>query len=447
MGLATAMGLVVASMIGTGVFTTSGLLLELLPSVWSVLLCWTVGGAAALCGALAYAELGAAMPHNGGEYYFLSQLYHPAVGFLSAWVSLIVGFAAPLAAVALAFGIYLHALVPGVPPAWAGAALIVVLSGLHAWQLSVGARVQDILTFAKVALIVAFVVVGLLCGDWARLVSEPPGDALAALPTAGFAIALIMVSFSYSGWNAAAYVAGEVNNPGRVLPVALSLGTGLVLLLYLGLNAVFLSAAPASALAGKVEVGHIAAERLLGTAGGAALSVLIALGLLSTVGALIVTGPRVYEAVGRDLPRLRWLARRSGRGGPALAIALQAVLALGMLFTAGFEALLTYVGFTLSVFAGLTVFGVFLLRRRRSLARPFGMPGYPVTPVLFLSLMAWMIAHTILSRPVVAAVGAVTILTGLLAYVASGGRRSPTASADRLPPSGDEAGAPGGRDG
>ncbi len=182
----TATGLIIASMVGVGVFTTTGLLIEVVPSPMGILLCWTVGGLAALCGALAYAELGAALSNNGGEYYYLSRLFHPVVGFLSAWVSLIVGFCAPLAAIAVAFGEYLAVFVPGLPPQAAGATLIVLLCTLHIWRISTGSGFQNLFTIAKIALIAVFVVVGWYYGDVSRL-SGGSQSALSTVVSPGFA--------------------------------------------------------------------------------------------------------------------------------------------------------------------------------------------------------------------------------------------------------------------
>lgn len=424
MGVWTATSLVVASMVGTGVFTTTGLLVSDIPSAPGILACWAVGGVASLCGALAYAELGAAFPESGGEYQFLSRLMHPAVGFLSAWASLIVGFAAPLAALALAFGSYLAVFVD-LPPRLSAAALVVVISALNVWRVSAGARVGNALTAGKVLLVLAFVVAGLVRGDMSRL-ADDRGHALGAtLVSPGFAVGLLWVSFAYTGWNAAAYVAGEVALPERTLPRALGIGTLAVTVLYLALNATFLGAAPLSVLDGKVEVGHVAAMELLGERGGHWLTAVIALGLVSTVGALVVTGPRIYEAVGRDMPRFRWLAARSERGGPLASTLLQSLLALAMLASMRFEELLLYVGFTLSIFAGLTVSSVFLLRMR-GLSSSFRMPGYPVTPALFVALMAWMVLHGIVERPVTALVGLGTVALGFVVYLWSGGASGAT---------------------
>lgn len=439
LGALTATLLVVASMVGTGVFTTTGIVLSDVPSATAVLVAWLLGGLLALSGALSYAELGAALPRNGGEYQLLGRIYHPAVGFVAGWVSLVVGFSAPIAASALAFGSYLAAVVPDVPPVAAAVVLIAALAALHGFDVRLGSGVQNAFTIGKILLVVGFALVGGLVA--AGFVGGPaPSPAVgpeATLPTAlaapspvplsdailspAFAVALILVSFAYCGWNGAVYIAGEVRRPGRTLPAALLVGTALVVVLYLALNLVFLAAAPLPALAGKVEVGHVAAERLFGSEAGSVLSSLIALALVSSVSAMLMAGPRVYEAMGADHPPLRVLARRTGRGGPAIAAGLQAVVAIVMVLTASFGTLLAYIGFTLSISGGLTVIGVFVLRRREpSLERPYRTWGYPVTPAAFVALSAWMIVHTLWERPEAALPGLGTLAAGVLLWFALG---------------------------
>jgi APA family basic amino acid/polyamine antiporter len=410
--------LVVASMVGSGAFTTTGILMTDLRSSVAALLAWLVGGLIALAGALSYAELVAALPRNGGEYQLLSRLYHPSVGFVAGWISLVVGFSAPVAAASIAFGDYLQAVVPGVDKVGAGLGLIAVLSLVHAGRVSLGSGIQNAFTLAKVAVVLAFIVGGLMLGDVGRLLpSEGVGSALGEVLTPGFAVGLIFVSFAYSGWNGAAYLAGEIKDPTRSLPRALAAGTGLVVLLYMGLNAVFLMSGERESLAGVVEVGHVAAVGLFGERAGGALSGVIALLLVSSVSAMIMTGPRVYQAVGEDYKALSFLrAQRDGRG-PVAAVILQAAVAVMMLLTASFDALLTYIGFTLSIFAGLTVFGVFYLRRKEpELVRPYKVWGYPWTPLTFIGLSAWMVVYTLVDKPAVALAGLLTVLAGLGLY-------------------------------
>jgi APA family basic amino acid/polyamine antiporter len=266
-----------------------------------------------------------------------------------------------------------------------------------------------------------------------RDIAKAARPAAEAVLSPEFAVALVLVSFSYSGWNGAAYVAGEVRAPSRNLPLALLLGTALVTVLYLGLNAAFLAAAPAADLAGVVEVGHVAARRLSGPAAGRILSGVVAVVLASSVGAMILAGSRVYEAIGSDHRALAFLARRTSRGAPAAAVAVQVALALAMVVTSSFGALLAFIGFTLSVGAGLTVLGVVVLRLREpGLARPYRTWGYPATPLLFLALSAWMVGHSLAERPVSSLAGLAIIALGLVLYLVvarSGRRQAPGSSA------------------
>lgn len=417
-GATTGALLIVANMIGVGVFTTTGYMIGALKSPLAVLLAWLLGGVAALCGALSYAELGAALPKNGGEYQFLSRIYHPAVGFVSGWTSLIVGFTAPLAAFAMVFGTYLHVFAPQIDPRAAGLALIFVLAIVHSVHVESGSWMHNLLTLGKVGLVLIFIAGGVAYGDFTRLTAASEQPFGAALVSAQFPVQLVYVSFSYTGWNTAAYLAGEFRNPARDIPRSVLAGTLLVSVLYFGLNLVFLASSPAAELAGKKEVAHVAAVSLFGARGGGAVAFLIMAGLVSAASANIIAGPRVYEAIGRDYPALGALAMRRAGGGPVIAIALQSVLAAVMLLTASFDALLTYVGVTLGLFATITVFGVVVLRRREPLLdRPYRAWGYPVTPFLLVAVEVWMIVFTYSEKPLTAAFSAATIATGLALYL------------------------------
>lgn len=434
-GLFGATAVVVASMVGTGVFTTTGLLVRDVGSNPAVLFAWLLGGVLALSGALAYGELAAALPNNGGEYQLLGRIYHPAVGFLAGFVSLVVGFSAPIAASALAFGEYWARVVPAVRPEVSALGLVIVASLSHFWRVSLGARVLEWTTVLDVVLIAIVVVAGLPAGRFEYLTLAPQRPFGAAVLSPELAIGLIYVSFAYSGWNGAVYIAGEIRRPGETLPRSLVLGTSIVTLLYLGLNLVFLVAAPAPVISGVIEVGHVAAERLFGETAARVVSAVVSVGLITTVVALVMTGPRVYEKMGEDHPRLAALSGRTARGGPATAILLQAALAIAMIVTATFDALLTYMGFTLSVSAMLAIAGVFVLRiREPELERPYRAWGHPVTTLLAVALLGWMTVHTLLQRPVAAWVGLGTIGAGLLLYLVLGertaGPRRPSSSTE-----------------
>jgi len=427
LGLTGATAIVVANMIGTGIFTTTGLMAsELEPG--TILAAWIIGGVLALCGAAVYAELGAMLPKAGGEYVYLREAFHPLVGFLSGWVSLFVGFSVPIAAASLAFGSYLGAVVP-VPPVAAALVLIVLLTLQHVVDVELGARVQTAFTIVKVLLIIVFLVGALLVGegDWAN-VAQPLPDVARSLGAPALWVALVYVSFSYSGWNAAGYVASEIDQPQRNIPRALLFGTLLVTVLYLALNLAFLYAAPRSDLAGTVEVGSLAAERLFGPAAARWLSLLIAITLISTVSAMVMAGPRVYAAMAEDGLLFGFLARRNRRGAPVHSILWQGVLAAVFALLVPFAALLEYAGFMLTLSAALTVLGAYVLRRKHPhVQRPYRALGWPITPALFIGLSVWMSVHLVRERPLeTLAAGLATLGSGCVVYAAGRRRREPT---------------------
>jgi APA family basic amino acid/polyamine antiporter len=393
-------------MIGAGVFTTSGLLLADLGSPWYVLLVWAVGGVQAILGAICYGALARRIPESGGEYLFLSRTLHPAAGYVAGWLSLLVGFSAPLAAAAFAFGAYAKPWLGGIPPALAGSILILAFAAVHAVEVRRGAQVQNAAVLLKVTLIVAFVTMA------ACKIGLPSAQPNPPFPIAAFGVSLIWISFSYSGWNAAVYVGGEVRDPDKTIPRSLLLGTALVTLLYLALNTVFVFAAPIAELAGKLDVGRIAARAIGGAVLEEAVAGLIALALVSSVSSLVMAGPRVYAQMASDGYLPKGLAVTSGP--PRMAIALQAGLALLFLWSATFDALLTWIGFTLSISTAATVAALIVLRKREGNA--LSVPGYPVVPWFFLVGIMAMTAFTAVQRPVESLVGFGTILTGLAAW-------------------------------
>jgi len=312
-GLFSATILVIANMVGTGIFTTSGFILAEVGSARALLLCWLFGGIFALCGALCYGELGARFPRAGGEYVFLTESFGRPVGFLSGWISLFVGFSAPIAAAAIAFATYsfqAFSIPMGDPMviaigewqiatlSWLNAvaiAAVILFSLLHYHSLHVGSNVQNGLTVFKIALIVVFIVAGVLFGKGsAANFLAAPTETLSAEK---FAVALIFVSFAYSGWNAAAYLGGEIVRPQRNIPLALGLGTATVIVFYLLLNAIYIYALPAGQMQGVLEIGARSAMALFGTHISKFFSGAVALGILSVLSAMILTGPRIYYAM------------------------------------------------------------------------------------------------------------------------------------------------------
>jgi APA family basic amino acid/polyamine antiporter len=374
---------------------------------------WVAGGLLALAGALAYGELAAALPRSGGEYHFLGRIYHPRLGEAAGIVSVVVGFAAPVALAAMALGRYAAAVVP-VPPLPVALGAIVLVSAFHAVHLRAGQGFQLVTTALKIALVLVFCVAGLLAPAAGDTPLGPPAATLDAVASPAFALGLIWVYYAYSGWNAATYFAGEVRNPARDLPRALVAGTLLVMVLYVVLNAVFLRVVPFEALAGTVEVGALAADAIFGAEGGRLVSAMLSLLLLSTISAMVLAGPRVLQVMGEDLPVLRPLAARTRGGVPLRALLLQQGLAVAFAATGSFEGVLSYAGFTLTLFAMLTVLGVVVLRRREpDLPRPYRTWGYPFTPLLFVGVNAVMLALVLWERPLAGLAGALTVAAAL----------------------------------
>ena len=407
-------------MIGTGVFTSLGFQLVDIQSAPAIIMLWLIGGLSALCGALSYAELGAALPRSGGEYHFLTDIYHPCAGFISGWVSATVGFAAPTALAALTFGSYLNSSGVSVDPSWMATVAIVALTAAHCSTHRHSGSTQTLFTLLKLILIVVFSVTALTLSPMETQASFLwRTEDTVLLGSGAFAVSLIYVNYAYSGWNAATYISGELAAPQQSLPWVLGISTTVVAALYCLLNVVFLSVAPMEAMVGKVEVGVIAAEFAFGKTIGAAMGLLLALLLISTISAMILAGPRVLHRIGQDYPRFAPLARENRDGIPVTAILLQSGTALLFLWTASFEQILVFSGATMALNTFATVLGLFVLRwKRPHLSRPFRVTLYPLTPLIFLSITGWTLTYVVIQRPVEALISAAIILTGGVFYLA-----------------------------
>jgi len=438
LGAFPATNIVVANMIGAGIFTTSGLLMDQLGDARLLLVLWLAGGALALLGALCYGELGAALPRAGGEYAYLAELFHPLLGFLTGWVSFFVGFSAPLAASALGVSEYLGRAWPqllgvGDPGLVKKAVAILVIGALAAVHLrgvEFGARVQNVLTVGKIALIAGLIAAGFALGrgDLAHFGSAAAASAVSvtagagATAPAGFpgwqavGLSLMWIMFAYSGWNAAAYVGSEIRDPARGLPRSLLVGTGIVTLLYLGLNLLYVYALPPAEMRGVIAIGGAAASRLFGGAAETIVSALIAFALVSSVSALILLGPRVYYAMARDGYLFKAVARVDPvTRAPTTAIAVQCLIAAVMVLTGTFDQILTYMGFCLGIFPVVAVAGVVMLRRAGTL--PFRMPWYPLPPLLYAAVSVAMLVLAYVERPVESSIAVVTVLAGIPFYL------------------------------
>jgi len=417
----TATSIVVANMIGTGIFTSLGFQVGGLPSGFAILMLWLVGGVCALCGALCYAELAAAMPRSGGEYHYLGKIYHPALGFMAGWISATAGFAAPVAVAAMAFGEYFKGVYPGVSPLHSSLVVVWLATPLLLGDAKLGSRFQNSMTVLKVVLILGVIGAGFFLRGHSQSISflPQPGDG-ALIASAPFAVSLVYVMFAYSGWNASTYIAGEVRNPARMILMSVSLGTLVVMGLYLAVNAVFLRSTPVTELQNKVDVALTAGPYLFGAAGTRIMAGLICLGLVSTISAMMWIGPRVTMAMGEDLRGLRWFAKRNGHGTPVRAILAQFTLVHVFLLTSSFKQVVSGATFILQLCSFLTVLGVFVLRfRQPSLARPYRAWGYPVTPLVFMGVSLWMLWHLLCSERVESLVGLGTGVVGLIIYLIS----------------------------
>jgi APA family basic amino acid/polyamine antiporter len=410
-------------MIGTGIFTSLGFQVMELHTGPALLMLWLTGGITALIGAMAYAELATRMPRSGGEYHFLSGIYHPSLGFISGWVSFIVGFAAPTAAASMAMSAYLSAALE-LPERILGANVnmlmailaILILTWLHSRHKKTGADFQSIITSIKIIVLLLFIVIGLQSEARSTLDFTLNRESLREMISPPFAISLFFVSFAYSGWNASSYITGEIKNPGRNLPASLISGTLMVTLLYMGITWVFLRIVPIELMYGRIEVGFLFGQRLLGQSAGKLMGILFSLLLFSTISSLIITGPRVTHVMGEDYRGIRWFAHTSGKDTPARAIIIQSALAIIYILSSTFEQMITYIGFTLNLMTLLTVLGLMILRRRsREKVPSYRLAPYPLLPLVFLMISTWIMVYGMIYRPFESVAG---LLTAGLGYPA-----------------------------
>ena len=412
-----ATAVVVANMVGTGVFTSLGFQLLEIESTGAILWLWVLGGLCALCGALCYAELGAHHTASGGEYHFLTELIHPYAGFLSGCVSATVGFAAPIALASLTFGIYLATAFPALPPRITATTLIMLMVLIHTRTYRESSSGQYLLTLLKLLLIAAFVLTAFATGsDFSHQVTGASLLNAGEILSGAGAIALIYVTYAYSGWNAATYILGELEHPKRDLPRALIVGCALVTVLYVLLNTAFLTSASISSMTGEVEIAFIVAETVLGESGAFIVSLLLSGVLISTVSAMIMAGPRALQRLGQDYRGLAWLGKTNEGGLPTNAIVFMGLVALGFLWTSTFEQILLFAGLVMAANTFFTVVAVFVSRRPRK-APPHGrsiitMPWYPLPALIFLAITGWTVLYTAIQYPVQLLVTAAVIALG-----------------------------------
>ena len=424
LGLFPLANIVIANMIGAGIFTTSGLLMSDLGNPLVMLALWVVGGIIALCGALAYGELGAAIPHAGGEYAFLSKLYHPLFGFLSGWTSLIVGFSAPIAASAIGLTEYLTRAFPqlvlhgdpGILKKVVSISVILLFTGIHMRGLEFGARIQNLLTVSKVMLIACLIGAGLLLGSGSiQHFAEGATFSFSIEGWKKLGLSLMWIMFAYSGWNASTYIGSEIKNPTKHIPGSLLLGTGLVMLLYICLNIVFVYAVPPEEMKGVIAIGGLAMGKLFGPSAEAIFSLLISFALLSSLSAFIILGPRVYYAMAKDRLFFQGLVQVHPRFGvPSRAIALQGAISSVMVLSGTFDQILTVMGFALGIFPLFAVAGVFRLRSSGTTKTMSSRHLW--APLVYLAMGACILLLSFFQRPAESSIAILTVLIGVPVY-------------------------------
>ena len=415
-GWITGTSIVVANMIGAGVFTSLGMQLNVLSDPKSILILWALGGLMALCGAFSYAELGTYFRRSGGEYHFLSRIYHPILGYLSGWVSITVGFTAPIALAAISMGAYLEDLL--FLDAKITATLVILISSLvHSFTINNSSFFQNLITLFKVLALLVFIIVGIRMGDLNTGMDFSSNQWIDDISKPSFAVAFVFVCFSYSGWNAAAYITGEIRNVSKNLPRALIFGTLIVTLIYLLLHYVFMINADIESLRGKLDIGTVVASKLWGEEGALTMSTIIAILLLSSISAMVWVGSRVTQVIGEDYLIWRKYSKVNASGVPVRAIWLQAAISIAFVFTGSFEQVLIYSGFIIQLFSALAVGGLLLIPRKKK--RPgsyYRSPLYPVPQWIFILMSFWVLVYLLYDKPAESLYGVLSLLIAALSY-------------------------------
>lgn len=435
LGPLDAAAIIVANVIGSGILFLPPFIATNVPNPLWYLATWLAGGVLAFCGAMAYAELAALRPRAGGEYVYLREAYGQLAGFLTGWTSFVAGFAGAIAASSMVVVLYLDRFIPGsanntpffsIPLPYAplnfsrqtiiAMAAVWLFAFVHVRGVGPGRVVTNVLTTLKVTAFVVFIALGLSIGVGTGANLEQAAGTVA--PTS-WLLALVPVMFAYSGWNAAAYMAEEVRDPGRNVPRALALGTAAVTVIYLLMNVLYLYVMPVGELAAvKGSVLDVVAERLLGVRAGDIMGVVSIVSLAAGINAWTFAGPRVYYAMARDGVFLPAAARvHPAYKTPATSVAAQAAWATILILTGSLDALANYVGFAITLFAGVAVAAVFVLRAREPEApRPFKALGYPLTPAIFVLVSFAIVVNALYRDPVVSGTGALVIAAGIPLY-------------------------------
>ena len=412
-------------MIGTGIFVSLGYQLLITNDFATILILWIVGGLIALCGAFVYSEIGSSLPESGGEYHYLNKLYHPSIGFVSGWLSSTIGFSAPIALSAITFGTYIHNVFPNLSESLLAIGIILVVTVFNSINHFISGSFQMIFTAFKIILILFFIIFGLMYPPMDYISFSPSTSTITETFSAGFAINLVYVSFAYSGWNASVYIASEVENPRKNLPLSIIIGTSTVIVLYVLLNAVFLMSAPVNELMVDPstmmpkEIGFVSAKYLFNTDMANVISIIIGVFLISSISSMVITGPRVIQKMINDYPLFQRM-KTSDKKIPILSIWIQSVLAILVLLSGSFDSILTYTTFALTLFSLLTVIGVFILRKKTSAnqnEKTYKTWGYPITPLIFIVANIWFLAFLFKEKTHDSLIAIGLILLGFVVYL------------------------------
>jgi APA family basic amino acid/polyamine antiporter len=408
--LFTAISIVVANMIGTGVFTSLGFQLNSVQNTVSIMVIWCGAGIVALCGALAYAELGSHYPESGGDYVFLSRTFHPQLGYLSAWAGLTIGFSAPVALAAIAFVRYLAPF--GLPQqSWIAVILIVLVSLMHSFTLRHSSGMQNLSTVIKIIFIIVLIAIGLNTQPQTPNAMKLDESWRSELVTTGMAVSMIFATYAYTGWNAAAYITDEINNPRRNLPIALITSTLLIIILYCLFQWVLLNHTSADALRGREDVSYIAFRNILGDGGAQWVGFFIALQLIATISSYLWVGPRVTRAMSAKHHFWQTVSVSNNAGIPVRATWLHAFISIVLVLTGSFEQILLYAGFVLQLMSALTVSSSLFIKPAPG---QFRTPLKPLPQIIFLLFSTWVLIYTAINRPLESAAGAGMVLIGLV---------------------------------
>jgi APA family basic amino acid/polyamine antiporter len=436
LGPIDAAAIVISNVIGGGIFFVPIIVAQMVGTPSAILLVWLLGGALAFAGAMAYAELSALRPRAGGEYVYLREAFGPLAAFLTGWTSFVAGFSGAIAASAVAVADYIGRFIPAaadttpivtvplpfVPLIVSRRAMvalvpIAVLALIHVRGLGPGRIVQNALAGLKAGALAIIIALGFMVGSSGASTAAP--GTVTMVPFSGMLLALVPIMFTYSGWNAAVYVAEEVRDPGRNVPLALGLGTATVIVIYVALNALYLhvlSAPQLAALPGRLL--DVVGERLFGVAAANAIALFTIVSLSASISAMTLAGPRVYYAMAKDGLFLQSAARVHPRfHTPAAAIVAQAIWSTVLVLCGSLSQLVSYTGFAVILFSAIAVLCVFVLRRREPDApRPFRAWGYPWAPAIFVVAGAAMVVNEMIRNGAPALAGVAVIAAGIPVY-------------------------------